>query len=207
MIKSSSVVQSFLKKSETIQINHNRAVRKIKDADVFLEIPLIRQSTDYSCGAASFLSILGYYGYDPHEKQIMKIMNTTLGGTDPQNFEKAATKFGLKTKIKDNMTFDEIRDNIKNKKPVVIAIQAWGNKKDYSKEWDEGHYVVVIGYDKKGFYLMDPSQMGYSYISERDLQNRWHDTMKKSDKSFINLGIIIYGKKPKFHFDAVHSID
>lgn len=207
MISHRSVVSSYLcRLSEAPEINDTKAVRKIEDADVFLEVPLVRQSTDYSCGAASFLSILGYYGYDPYEKQIMKTMGTTLGGTHPSGFEKAAKKFQLKSKLKENMSFDDVRESIKEKIPVIMAIQAWGDKENYSKEWKDGHYVVAVGFDKDGFFLMDPSQMGYSYISEKQLEERWHD-VDQNKTAVVRLGIMIYGKEPRFDYDRVRPID
>jgi predicted double-glycine peptidase len=212
MEQSLSVVKSYLKEAREVlapsykEINDRKPVRKIKDADIFLEVPIVRQSTDYSCGAACFLSILGYYGYDPYEKQLIKALETTLGGTDPDSFKKAAKKFELKIDIKEDMTIDQIKNNLKKKIPVILDIQAWGEKKDYSKAWKDGHYVVAVGYDKKGFYLMDPSQMGYSYLLEKDLEDRWHDVEIDSDKKFFKLGIMIYGKAPKFHYDRVKPI-
>lgn len=40
--------------------------------------------------------------------------------------------------------------------PVIILIQAWREDDDLSPwadDWDDGHYVVVIGYDAKYFYF------------------------------------------------------
>jgi predicted double-glycine peptidase len=212
-IDSSRVLLAFLKSADTLskkdkEIVRTKPVRKVtNDADIFLQIPIVRQSTSYSCGAASFLAILGYYGYDPYEKQVMNALGTTLGGTDPDDFPKAAKKFELQAKLKENMTIDDVKKNIKNKVPVVLGIQAWGEKEDYSEEWDDGHYVVAIGYDKEGFYLMDPSQMGYSYVSFKDLEKRWHDRMKDNKIKFVHLGIVVSGKEPKFEYNAVKPIE
>jgi predicted double-glycine peptidase len=185
-----------------------KPVKKVTDdADVFLEVPVIRQSTDYSCGAASFLAILGYYGFDPYEKQIITAMGTTLAGTDPKGFPKAAKKFDLKADVKEHMTIDEVKERLDKKIPVILDIQAWGDKKDYTDEWDDGHYVVAIGYDKEGFYLMDPSQIGYSYVSSEELKKRWHDILIDNKTKFFDMGIAVSGKEPKFKYNAVKTIE
>jgi hypothetical protein len=190
------------------EIVTKKPVKKVTDdADVFLEVPVIRQSTDYSCGAASFLAILGYYGYDPYEKQVMTALGTTLGGTDPEGFSKAAKKFDLKADVKEGMTVEEVKKRIDDKIPVILDIQAWGDKEDYTNEWDDGHYVVAIGYDKEGFYLMDPSQMGYSYVSYKELKKRWHDTLKDNKTKFVEMGIAVHGKEPKFKYNAVKTVE
>lgn len=78
--------------------------------------------------------------------------------------------------------------------PVIIGFQAWGDRDDYSDVWDEGHYAVVIGYDGNGFFLMDPSQIGYSHIGFTDLESRWHDMTKDGARRFYHLGIIVSGR-------------
>jgi ABC-type bacteriocin/lantibiotic exporter with double-glycine peptidase domain len=212
MIRSDRIIGSFLLKEATLltpsdkKVIKTKAIREIDDADVFLEVPIIRQSASHTCGAACFLSILGYYGYDPNEKKIIKVTETTIAGTDTDGFEKAAKIFNLKCRLKENMTYDQLRESVKDKIPVILAIQAWGNKDDYSQDWKDGHFVTAVGYDKKGFFLMDPAQMGYSYISDKKLEGRWHDMEKDSEK-IVRMGIMIYGKEPKFDYDRVRPID
>jgi len=186
------------------KVNTIRPVRKLDDADVFLDVPSLRQYSDYDCGATCFLSVLGYYGYDLYEEKVMKIMEVKHNGVDPIGFERAAEKFNLKCKMTEKMTCEDVRDSIKEKIPVILSLQAWGEKKDYTDNWKDGHYVVAVGYDKRGFFLMDPSQIGYSYISDPDLMERWHE--KDTNKISIRLGIMIYGKKPKFDYDQVKPI-
>lgn len=183
-----------------------KPVRTLDQADVFLAVPITRQSNTQSCGPASMLSVLGYYGFNPREKEVVDALETNLEGTRPDNFEKGAEKFGLKYKEHEDMTFDDLRDYIDKKTPVILLLQAWGDKKDYSNYWKSGHYNVAIGYDKEGFYFMDPSQIGYSYLTLENLDSRWHETNSTGDK-LLHFGIIIYGKPPKFKYDEVKSIE
>lgn len=44
---------------------------------------------------------------------------------------------------------------------MIVAIQAWAEEGvDYNNDWDDGHYVVVIGYDSDNMFFMDPSTLG-----------------------------------------------
>jgi len=46
--------------------------------------------------------------------------------------------------------------------PVLVAIQAYRSDERIAWEdcWDDGHYVVVIGYDQNNIYFEDPSLLG-----------------------------------------------
>jgi predicted double-glycine peptidase len=193
---------------EDKEVDNKKPIRKVtEDANVFIQVPIIRQSTDYSCGAACLLSVMGYYGIDPYEKQVMDALKTTIAGVDPIDFPKAAKKFDLTAKVKEGMSQDEIKKNLDDDIPVRLDIQAWGDKKDYSDVWDEGHFVVAVGYDKEGYYLMDPSQIGYTYITKPELDTRWHDVEIGTKRKFHNVGIVVNGKKPKFRYNAVKIIE
>jgi uncharacterized protein YvpB len=40
-----------------------------------------------------------------------------------------------------------------------VLIQAWKDENDttpYPNDFEDGHYVVAIGYDKKNFFFEDP---------------------------------------------------
>jgi ABC-type bacteriocin/lantibiotic exporter with double-glycine peptidase domain len=183
-----------------------KPIRILDQADMLLEVPITRQSNTCTCGPASLLSVLGYYGYNPREKEVVDALGTTLEGDEPDDFMKGAQRFGLKCKFQPDMTFEDLKKYLDKKTPVILSLQAWGEKKDYTDDWKDGHYNVAIGYDKKGFYLMDPSQLGYSYSSLKDLDSRWHDTDGHRNKVY-HLGIIIYGKSPKFDYEKVKSIE
>ena len=58
----------------------------------------------------------------------------------------------------------------------VLAKQGFTVYVDYTADWDDGHYVVVVGYDDAHFYFMDPSVLGsYTYLPLEALLARWHD--------------------------------
>jgi ABC-type bacteriocin/lantibiotic exporter with double-glycine peptidase domain len=137
---------------------------------------------------------------------IMELAGTTKeGGTPIKGIIKVAQKFGLKTQAK-RMTLLEIKNFINRGIPVIMPLQAWTKKKkiNWQKNWSDGHYVVAIGYDKQKIYFEDPGNISRTYLTYGELADRWHD-MDSHGKKYINYGLAIYGKKPKYNLNkAVH---
>src|SRR3954463_15019016 len=77
-----------------------------------LPVPLVRQATSYSCGAASVLSVLFYWkAYDGNETELYPQLNTTeQDGTDPLNMTKVLHEtYGLESKFLENLSVDDLR--------------------------------------------------------------------------------------------------
>ncbi|MDD4200555.1 MAG: C39 family peptidase [Eubacteriales bacterium] len=165
-----------------------------------LRLPLVRQSTNYTCGIACVQSILRYGGYDfdIREDELAEILKSNYeDGTGYHNIveylnsvrysaeEKCDHNIApdgvqvFKAEARENISLEQLMAFIDEGKPVICAIQAWGNqgeKGDYSDIWEEGHYVIAIGYDKNNIFFMDPSTMGsYAYIPKEEFMLRWHD--------------------------------
>lgn len=178
-------------------------MKKVKLIENF---PEFRQVFNYDCGAAAMEAILMYYGFDVPEKKIIKIAETNKHGTRVSGLLKVAKKFGLKYKSC-TLDIDDLKKNIDEGKPTILALQAWLKKdvKDWSKHWADGHYVVAIGYDANKFYFEDPSATIRTYLTFKELEERWHDLDAMTNKKFYHLGITFYGKKPKYKLnEAVH---
>lgn len=175
---------------------------------VLIEVPLVRQSTGYSCGVACTQAILRYAGYDfdvrednlasalaanaangTRYEKIVELLNTKSHYSD-------ATEDGQENKItaeaQFHLTVDELCDYLDQDKPVICAIQAWAylTASEYEAEYDSGHYVIAIGYDDENIYFMDPSTSGnYAYIPKDEFVARWHDV---SEDDYVDqFGIVI----------------
>jgi len=173
-----------------------------------IETPDLRQAYTYTCGASALQTILFYYGEDIREGYLAKELNTTSDwGTEHTSIEKIALKYGLKLDMR-KMTADDLKNFIDKKIPVILAIQAWSDNKkiDYKNDYDDGHYVVAIGYNKKGFIFEDPSSVGRGFLTYEELETRWHD-IDKAGKPLEHLGIAIYGKPVKYNLNLIEHID
>ena len=84
----------------------------------------------------------------------------------------------------------QFREALDGGSPVICVIQAWRDDGDYqTKTEDDGHYVVLIGYQKDAqtdtylYYFMDPSTSGsYTYLTEEEFILRWHDSLEGNPK-------------------------
>jgi predicted double-glycine peptidase len=82
---------------------------------------------------------------------------------------------------------------VRRRTPVIVTYQAWREDKKastpWSKEWDSGHYSIVVGMDKDNIYLEDPVLLGsIGYLPRHEFEERWHDTDRKGRK-YHRLGI------------------
>ena len=81
---------------------------------------------------------------------------------------------------------------------VIVALQAWasGAVKDWRTNWEDGHYVVVVGLSHERVYVMDPSvRTGYGYLTRDQFLQRWHDYDRDGGQTitYQQLGIVIRG--------------
>ena len=71
-------------------------------------------------------------------------------------------------------------------------------------DWEDGHYVVAIGYDNKNIYLMDPSTLGnYTFIPIPEFLDRWHDQDPYTSEFLIHFGMVIDKGQPQYDFREI----
>ena len=59
------------------------------------------------------------------------------------------------------MSIVQLIDHLRNNRPVILLMQAWSDPiVDYTNDFDDGHYVVAIGYDLNYIYFEDPWILG-----------------------------------------------
>ncbi len=145
---------------------------------VLIKVPLARQATGYTCGVAALQSVLHYFGQGYRQDVLAEAL-----GSDPEqgtNYKRMAAfaqANGITCEAHEGLSPATLRAMVAAGKPVMIALQAWGEPGiDYAADWDDGHYVVVVGFDDANFYFMDPSVLGnYTYLPVDALLVRWHD--------------------------------
>jgi ABC-type bacteriocin/lantibiotic exporter with double-glycine peptidase domain len=187
-----------------------KKLTEIDDVNI-LDFPVQnRQGTRYTCGADCVQKVMEYYGEDYREMDLARILKTDPEqGTYVKNIVEFFRLHGLKTVVKQKMTVNELIDKINRNIPVIIMLQAWGSKenfeKNYRNDWDHGHFVVVIGYTNDSILVADPALFNTGYIPKPELKGRWHDTDEGNAKTY-QLGISVYGKKPKFDKDKLERV-
>jgi len=163
-----------------------------------LQFPISRQTYNFDCGAKSLQCVFAYYGLDAREDHIMHYAHTnSKDGTSIDNLVKTAKHYGFKAESR-SLNIDDIKQFINKGIPIIVDIQAHPDKKllHWDRDWKDGHYVVVIGYNQHYLYFEDPSSIVRTYLSYSEFLERWHDT--DNHKKYFDYGIIVYGKKPYY---------
>ena len=116
----------------------------------------------------------------------------------------------------DGLTSLELQQILDQGRPVIVLIQAWGNKTldQYATDKDDGHYVVAVGYDAANFYFMDPSTAGnYTFIPRDEFLRRWHDVDSRLvdghevDEPVTHFGLVAYKAAPQFIFSGISKLE
>jgi len=161
-----------------------------------------RQITEYSCGASALQAVLRYWGCDLDEAGIMKIIGTSEDvGTYPANIVRGVRALGLEAEARENLTLDDLRAF---GHPVIALCQVWRSQKSAvarpEDDWDDGHYIVVLGVDDEYVYFQDPYlRMGKAFVTRDSFERHWHQIMGgagAANPKLLHLGILIRGERP-----------
>jgi uncharacterized protein len=164
-----------------------------------------RQCTEFSCGASALQMVLGYWGRDVAETELMKLLRTTPeAGTYPEDIVRGAQALGFEARVKDNLKLGEVAKFTADGKPMIALAQVWrsesGPVKAVAEEWDNGHYIVVLGVDSSYVYFQDPYiRMSKAFVPRKTFEDHWHHVMGgnlKRNPKLVHLGIFIRGDKP-----------
>ena len=139
-----------------------------------LEVPLYRQSHNFTCGVACVASVLRYAGYDfdtREDRLLWELAATPENGTNYMTIAGYLNSVRVEgypdtpvfsTEIvctaytpdeqaltPSNLLLKQLRAALDDGAPVICVIQAWKDDGDYTTgAEDDGHYVVLVGYKK-----------------------------------------------------------
>lgn len=188
------------KNGDVIPLIEKRDIIKI------LDFPKTRQADKWTCGANAVQKVCEYFGEDHREMDLVKILRTT---PDEGTFLQPIIEFFKKSKyridVREHMTVDDLQKYIDRNIPVILMIQAWSKDVSEYDGWTNGHYTVCIGYTRNELLFADPSLYDIGYIPKNELPDRWHD-IDVGEKKYYQLGIAVYGKKPKFKLEKIEKI-
>ena len=168
-------------------------------------MPLHQQETDYSCGPASLLAVLRYWGaFKGKERDLYGPLETSKkDGTEPPKLRDFARSLGLSAELRTGMTLADLRAALGRGETVIVDIQAWRENphstKPWKDDWEDGHYVVVIGMDAKDVFFEDPVlKDSYAYMPADELLSRWHDYEDRHGtvQRYWQAGVVIRGRSP-----------
>jgi predicted double-glycine peptidase len=175
-----------------------------------IPVPLVRQRTAFSCGDAAVLAVLRYYepsryGATPESSLYAPLHTTPELGTEPQPMAVYLShEPGLAAEVRWStppsvIPVEDLERAVDRGEPTIVAVQAWQpvptvkNLKPWVTDWDDGHYLVVIGYDARNLYFMDPSTADhYTYIPVGEFADRWHDVLGAENTHTQHIAIFIH---------------
>jgi predicted double-glycine peptidase len=113
-----------------------------------LNLPLIVQTTDYTCGVACLDSAIKYWkGFSPGELALASHLGSNPQiGTPVERIAAAAHEFGLHSRIQYNVGFADLRRYLSHGETVFVGWVLNG----------EGHWSVLKGLGVDHITLMDP---------------------------------------------------
>jgi hypothetical protein len=68
---------------------------------------------------------------------------------------------------------------------------------EWRKEYNCGHYVVLIGYHENVLLFQDPSSFKRTWMTELEFLARWHDRCPKTWKTYDQFAMTFFGKAPE----------
>jgi predicted double-glycine peptidase len=171
-----------------------------------------RQSTEYSCGAAALQAILSHWGKDLDEKELIELLHTSSEtGTYVGDIVRVARMLDFKAELHENVTLPELHAALERGESVIVCTQAWRSREDSDRsvqeDWEDGHYVVVLGMDEKYVYYQDPFiKRGKGFVTHKKFDESWHNVRGKTTsdtKKQVHLGVFISGTTPPPHHPLV----
>lgn len=172
-----------------------------------IDFPCVRQSTNFSCGAACTQGVLYYYGTEIREDNLIKemgVLPTEIehSGINPHDLVGYLKKRGLQAELITEMSLETLGNFIQRDIPVIVAMQAWRmpepDHDHYRRCYNDGHYIVAIGYNADVIFFEDPSVLSNrAYLPIKEFIDRWHDK-SYSGTWYQRLGIPVYGLPPKY---------
>ena len=160
-----------------------------------LKFKFFKQDNEYSCGPTCLEMVFSYFGRRISKEKLEKLAKTTKSGTSHVNMIKVAIKEGFYCYIHNNSSINQIKHFIDIKLPVIINyIEPSSN---------DGHYAVIVGYNKNSIILDDPWNGKNFKISIKEFNKRWYDYHKKHKYS---RWILVVSKK-KFNLGKQYAPD
>jgi len=140
-----------------------------------LKIPYFKQESWYTCGPACLRMVLSFFGIARTEAEVMKECDTTELGTTTVKISTAAYKFGLKSSSLKNANIDDLKNELRKGRPVIVLIDPsylYGGVSGF------GHFIVIVGFSDEEIIYHDPdvSEGEYMRINNSAFQNSWEST-------------------------------
>lgn len=167
---------------------------------MIIDLPIGRQTFDFDCGVKALQIVMAYYGVDVREDELMKDLKVSKKGVSVQNMISVAGQKGFQVEAKSGFTLETLKRYLDEKHPVIVLVQAWAERfmtlEDWKRNNENGHYVVVIGYEGSILVFEDPASFRRTWLTEEEFLARWHDIDPRTKKRLEHFAMVLLGKPP-----------
>lgn len=165
-----------------------------------INIRNVRQTFDFDCGVTALQTVMEYYGVEMRVDELLKELKTDEDGTHYANMIALAKKMGFTVFASEGVPLEELKRFIDIGYPVIVIVQAWAERYMTLEEWksdfDDGHYVVVIGYQENIIIFEDPASPRRTWLTDEEFLARWHDMEPKHNRKLEHFAMVLMGKEP-----------
>lgn len=132
-----------------------------------IQVPYFKQKRIHTCGPASMKMVFRFFGLHTKESELAKMMKTEKEGTKYKALIGIARKKGFYCYVHEKASLNQVRHFIDIGLPVIV---------NYTEpDTEEGHYAVVVGYDKDRVVIHDPWNGQRFRLKFREFERRWAD--------------------------------
>jgi len=130
-----------------------------------LDVPFFLQ-TDYACGPTALAEVYNFWGINIAPELIVKDFDITRHkGTLTIDLLIHAKRYGFQA-TSETGTVDKLKKLIDNGIPVIVLLDlGWSFVQ-------KNHFVTVVGYGRKGFYLHDGKKKNRLF-PYKEFENKW----------------------------------
>jgi ABC-type bacteriocin/lantibiotic exporter with double-glycine peptidase domain len=168
---------------------------------MIIDLPGGRQTFDFDCGATALQLVMAYFGVEVRRDELYSRLLINSNGTPIKNMISVAEQYGFDVIEKYDAGVDEIKRFIDTSHPVIVLVQAWAEKymtlEEWHEDYDDGHYVIVVGYYENKIVFEDPSSFRKTWLTEEEFLIRWHDKDPETDNIINQFALILTGRKPE----------
>ncbi|MDH5695313.1 MAG: cysteine peptidase family C39 domain-containing protein [Dehalococcoidia bacterium] len=165
-----------------------------------IDLPTVRQTFDFDCGAKALEIVMAYYGVEVREDELMEELKCDSDGTPVQNMISVAEKKGFQVMAKCGVSLETVKQYVDENHPVIVLVQAWAERymplEDWKEDNDDGHYAIVIGYHGYVIVFEDPSSIRRTWMTEEEFIARWHDIDPRTKEKLDHFAMVLLGKQP-----------
>jgi len=165
-----------------------------------IDLHIGRQVFDFDCGAQALQIVLAYYGVEIRGDQLMEALGTGPEGTSVANMIAFCKSRGFEVHAGPGWTLGKVKRYVDARHPVIVLLQAWADRymtlEDWRRDYDDGHYAVVIGHAKSVLLFEDPASFRRTWLRESEFLSRWHDLDPHTNEKLERFGMVLLGKEP-----------